>query len=331
MEAQSRILLILRFLYEKTDAEHPVTSRQIKRMLEEQGQPAPDSRTIDSDIEMIQAAGIRVIRSHYNGGSARYCIEERAFDTIELKILMDAVSSSQFFSADRSRKIIQKLAHLTNEREREQLLSTMGSIPSIKKAAGGKIYAADALFRAIVARRKIQFQLVEFAVPDKKPVLHRGGKIYTVSPYALVWNQDRYYLVAHEKERNIILTPRADHIRRVKMLEESISPPPEGFDIGNYCSRRYKMYSGPEEEITLLCKNHLLGKVIDHFGSDFACTPVSDTVFKATVLASVGPTLFGWLFQYAGDMQLTGPESVVSQYKNHLRNAEPDLLSGCEI
>ncbi len=326
LDGQSRILLILRYLYEKTDAEHPVTTRQIKQMLEERGLSAPDSRTIDSDIAMIQAAGFKVSRTHYNGGSARYHVAERGFDTIELKILMDAISSSQFLSMERSEKIIHQLASFANERERKELLSTMGDLRAMKRAAGGKIYAADALYRAILARKKIQFQLVEYAVPNKKPILHRRGKIYTVSPYALIWNQDRYYLIAHEEERNIILTPRADHIRRVKITPDPILPTPEGFDISLYFSRRYKMFSGPEEEVTLLCKNHLLGKMIDHFGPVFECLPVSDSVFKVTVLTSVGPTFFGWIFQYAGDMQLIGPESVVQQYKNHLSSIESDLL-----
>ena len=33
-----------------------------------------------------------------------------------------------------------------------------------------------------------------------------------------------------------------------------------------YYNQTYKMYSGPEHEITLICDNSLIGKVIDRFG-----------------------------------------------------------------
>ncbi len=86
------------------------------------------------------------------------------------------------------------------------------------------------------------------------------------------------------------------------------------------------MYDGPVEEITLLCKNHLLGKLIDRFGTEFECIPVSDTVFKATVQASIGNTFFGWIFQYAGEMEIVEPKHVVDLYANHRKKAEQKLL-----
>ena len=96
---------------------------------------------------------------------------------------------------------------------------------------------------------------------------------------------------------------------------------PADFDIGYYYSTTYKMYSGPEREISLICDNSLIGKVIDRFGRDFECIPVSDQAFKAIVRASIGPTFYGWLFQYAGKMTLAGPPELVEDYNRHRRKA----------
>ena len=57
MESQSRLLHILRYLYDYTDAEHDVSSRDIMRMLENMGISAPDRRTIDSDVDALISAG----------------------------------------------------------------------------------------------------------------------------------------------------------------------------------------------------------------------------------------------------------------------------------
>ena len=98
MQDQSRILLILRYLYNHTDADHQVSTKDIKHMLEEKGIPAPVSRTIDSDIEQLIAAGFDVIRTHENGKPACYKMIDRDFDTVELKVLIDAVAASRFIS-----------------------------------------------------------------------------------------------------------------------------------------------------------------------------------------------------------------------------------------
>ena len=320
MDSQSRLLHILRYLYDFTDAEHDVSSKDIMRMLESKGISPPDRRTIDSDIDALIAVGHDIQKTHRQGAVARYRVVERDFDTVELKILIDAVAASQFINAERSKHIIERLASLASISDRKGLVCETASLISIKNAVGRNLYVADDIYRAIISKRKIQYQMVDYSVPDMELIPHREGHIYTISPYALIWSNDRYYLVGHEEERNAILTPRVDHIQEIKVLDEPIKPVPPDFDIGYYYSTTYKMYTGPEHEITLICDNSLIGKMIDRFGKDFECIPVSDHAFKAVVRASIGPTFYGWLFQYAGKMTLAGPPEVVNEYNKHRKN-----------
>ena len=321
MESQSRLLRILKYLYDSTDAEHDVSSKDIKCMLESNGISSPDRRTIDSDVDALISAGHDIQKIHRQGALARYKVVERDFDTVELKILIDAVAASQFINAERSKHIIQRLASLASLSDREGLVCETQNLISIKNAVGRNMYVADDLYRAIVAKRKIRYQMLDYSVPDMKPVPHRNGHMYTVSPYALIWSNDRYYLIAYEEDRDTIITPRVDHIQKTNILDEPIKPAPPDFDIGYYYSTTYKMYTGPEREITLICENSIIGKVIDRFGKSFECIPVSERTFKAVVRASIGPTFFGWLFQYAGKMTLAGPPEVVDEYNKHRKKA----------
>ena len=321
MQEQSRILLILRYLYDQTDADHHVSTKDIKKMLEENGIEAPVSRTIDSDVEQLIAAGFDVVRTHENGKPACYKIVERDFDTVELKVLIDAVAASRFISVERSKRMISHLSSMAGITDRSYLEGSIKNVASIKKAVGGTMYVADSLYRAIIAGQKVQFQMIEYQAPDKTIVPHHNGKTYVVSPYATIWANDRYYLLAHEEERDIIITPRLDHIRKVKILDEPIHTQPKGFNIGYYYSSVYKMYGGPETDVTIECENQLIGKFIDRFGLDFECIPVTDHSFQATVKACIGNTFYGWLVQYAGQMTLKGPEQAVEQYKAHLLKA----------
>ena len=323
---KSRILLIMHYLYENTDADHDVSSKDIMKMLGENGLPTNDNRTIERDIDLLIASGFDISKSHRNGVPPRYKVVGRDFDTVELKILIDAVAASRFIQLNRSRHLIRHLADLADPSARAALLAEVDNLPSIKQAVGGTMYVADTLYRAIISRRKVTFQMIDFSVPEKQAVLHRNGHLYTVSPYEMIWSNDRYYLLAYEEERGIILTPRVDHITSVTILEEEITPAPETFDIGYYYSSSYKMYDGPEKEITLLCRNQLLDKFMDRFGRNFECIPVTRDIFRATVTASIGPTFYGWLLQYAGQMQLIAPESVVDAYRKLRRKAGSSLL-----
>ena len=141
----------------------------------------------------------------------------------------------------------------------------------------------------------------------------------------MIWSNDRYYLVAYDEEQERIITPRIDRIRYVRVTETPAHTVPDSFDIGYYYSSSYKMFDGPVEEITLHCKNHLLGKMMDRFGSDFECIPVSDSTFQTTVRASVGNTFYGWLLQYAGDIEIVEPKHIIDDFRQQMMKAEIGL------
>ena len=324
MQEQSRILMILRYLYDQTDPDHLVSSRDIKNMLEQNGIEAPVSRTIDSDVDQMIAAGHDVVRHHINGGSMHYYIGKREYDSIELKELIDMIAGSRDISIERSKRMISRIAQKACITDRPYLESTLDQVRSIKKAAGGALYVADALFKAVISQKQIQFSMIDYRIPDKTVVPHPDKKKYEVSPYATIWANGNYYLVAYDEDNECITTPRMDLIRKVKILDKMITPPPADFDLSNY-HNIYQLSEGSEAEVTIVCENHLLRKFIDRFGAEFECIPLTDHSFQATVKTYVGNTFFGWLFQYAGEMRLTGPKSAVSQYKKHLKMASNDM------
>ena len=321
MENKSRILLLLKYLYRNTDAEHDVSSRELIDMLTAEGVRAPDRRTIDTDVDLLNAAGCDIERVRRNGVATRYRVASRLFETVELKIMIDAIAASRFLTANRSRRIITRLAALASRADQERLLAGIDKLDEFKDAQGTTLYVANDLYAAIVAKRKVSFEMFDYSIPDLNPVPHRDGQTYIVSPYAMIWNTDRYYLIAYETKRNMIITPRPDHIRNVKLLPDPVDPTPPGFDIRKYCAYTYKMYPGPERNVTLLCNNDLVGKLVDHFGHNIQCWPIDENHFRAVVHTVINVTFFGWLFQYAGEMALVGPRDVVDQYTAHCQAA----------
>ena len=61
--------------------------------------------------------------------------------------------------------------------------------------------------------------------------------------------------------------------------------------------------------------------IVDKFGEDFDVEHISKDRFQTTVLANVIKTFFGWVFTYAGEIQIVGPEGVCKEYRKQLRKA----------
>ena len=102
-----RILELLRFLYERTDENHPATVSDIIAHLNGKGILAV-RQTVYADTNALIDAGIDivVVKSTQN----QYFMGSRLFEYPELKMLTDAVASSKIISAKKSEELVQKLS-----------------------------------------------------------------------------------------------------------------------------------------------------------------------------------------------------------------------------
>ena len=105
-ETKSRILYILKYLLQNTDAEHYATTGDILTYLKENGISC-DRKTIPGDIAKLCDIGtdIEEERSREN----RYSLSSHLFTLPEVKLLMDAVESSKFITARKSSELADKL------------------------------------------------------------------------------------------------------------------------------------------------------------------------------------------------------------------------------
>lgn len=195
MQKQSniRILEILKYLYLRTDEDHPATVADIMEHLKGKG-ISTVRQTVYGDLEDLIAAGIDVVvtKSTQN----QYFIGDRLFEYPELKMLTDAVASSKIISAEKTDELIQKICQLTSESGARQL-RRLAAISSRIKPHNEKVYyIIDGIQNAILENRQIQFQYYEYT-PEKECVLKHGGYRYKLDPYALEWKNDHYYLIGY--------------------------------------------------------------------------------------------------------------------------------------
>ena len=109
MANKSRVLYLLRYLREHSDEDHPVATAEIRQELAGKGCPVT-VETLRDDIRMLREAGFDILVNESSGLATTYAWVDRAFDTAELQILIDAAASARFIPLSRSKKLIEKLS-----------------------------------------------------------------------------------------------------------------------------------------------------------------------------------------------------------------------------
>lgn len=310
-----RLLLILKMLYEETDENHPYTTNDILEKLEREGISA-ERKTLRSDLDVLIDAGFDIVfeRSSPN----RYFWGSRLFDTAELKMLIDAVSSARFITESQSRKLVSKLSSLAGKYQGDTLRRHL-YVPNRVKRSNRKImYYTDAITAAINRGKKITFQYSDFDA-EKHHILRNDGETYILSPYALYWNDDYYYVVGWSDKHENISAFRVDRLYAPKVREEMDAvPAPKDFDAGEYSKQIYRMYSGPEVTVELSCLNEMMKYVIDRFGEDVQTEKENEARFKATVRVDLSPTFYGWVFGFGGKIRIDSPVQAKREYREML-------------
>ena len=325
---KGRIIFLEHYLLDHSDSDNPVTTEALLKAYEEHGLSA-HRNTIRDDLETLKEEGIQIESKRVGNGKGHY-IAERPFEFTELLALIDAVSSSQFISASKSKILIRKLAAMAIEKDRKELTATAYAADRIKTGSQVAFSALGTASRAVRRGKKLCFQYIDY-LPTKEEILRHDGKIYTVSPYALVWSDGRYYVPSYDEEKDAIVPYRIDRMREVRISgqQADLRLP---FDLNEYCRSTVLMYGGnkPEEDVTLIAENYTLLYLIDHFGEDIQTEIVDEKHIRVVLHVAPSHTFFSWIFQFDGAIRIIGPEHVKVDYEAMLLKALNEQLQGAE-
>lgn len=324
METKSRILYLMRILEQYTDEEHPLTTNQLIDKLQDDYGISAYRTTIAKDIVALKEFGIDVVTVHST--QCKYFIGSRKFELPELKLLIDAIESSKFITAKKSENLIEKIHTLTSKGQITKLKRNNCVIERIKPDNEQIYYIVDAINDAINTGKQISFQYYEYSGLKKK-VLRNKGEVYKLSPYKLLWSGDYYYVIGYSEKKSKVINFRVDRIAATPdILEKDSIPMPADFDLENFTKEVFFMFSGDKVQVDLRCDNSLMKTMIDRFGEDVTTLAYDMTSFRLITEVSASPTFFGWVFGFAGKVQILGPENVKEQYKQMIANANNDNL-----
>ncbi|WP_171020620.1 helix-turn-helix transcriptional regulator [Anaerofustis stercorihominis] len=310
-----RIFLILKLLYEKSDEENPLTTKDIFSYLKEHNINI-DRKTFNEDISFLsEVMGYDIICE--KGNKNIYFFGERLFELPELAMLIDAVSSSQFISKKKSKIIINKLMMLVSENQRRHLNRNIINTGKVKTNNNLIYYIIDLINTAINKNKKISFRYYDYNI-NKDKIFKNNGEVYILSPYTLYWNQDKYYLVGYSDKRNDVVSFRVDRMEIPTMLDDERTKFPDGFSITDYGKKIFSMFPGEEKEVILKCKNELMKYIIDKFGEVVPVLEKGKEDFLVKVRVGLSPTFYAWIFQFEGGIKIVSPQNVIDDFNKML-------------
>ena len=322
-EAKLRPLYLAKILYEQTDEEHFLTTAQLMHILEEQYGVKSHRQTIKAEIELLKQFGLEIeeVKSTQN----RYNLFGRRFDTPELRLLIDAVESSKFITAAKSKELVGKLCSLASDHVASTLKRNVSCEGRIKPGNERAYIIVDAINEAINSNKKISFQYFRYNVRKEKKI-KRNGEPYIITPLHLVWNGDYYYMVGVYDYQQKLGSFRVDRIAKCPtILDEAGTPAPDGFNIDEYINTTFRMFKCEHEEVELICDNDVMDSSIDRFGEGVTTYAYDMTAFRAVVNVAVSHVFYSWVFGFGGKVKIKGPENVKEKYAEMLRAAVTGL------
>ncbi len=322
-ETKLRPLCLLKILYEKTDADHPLSTNELIALMDREYGLHVYRTTIATDVEQLKKFGIdvQVIKLASN----QYYIGNRLFSLSELKLLIDAVESSKFITEEKSKELVGKLISLASDNKASELKRNL-CIEGRIKPDNEQIYnIVDVLNDAINQGKKVSFQYFQYNVRKEKKLRH-DGEIYTFSPYTLVWNGDYYYVIGFSDKHQNVGSFRVDRIYdQPKILRENAVACPEDFDEAKYIKTMFRMYNTEPQTVELICDNDLMDAIIEKFGCDVRTYAYSLSAFKAEVEVAVSHVFYSWVFGFGGKVRINAPTSVKDEYAEMVKSVASKL------
>lgn len=311
-----KLLYIMQYLMERTDEDHMVTTQDIIGYLEQYGIHA-ERKSIYTDIDQLMEFGLDIIRVRERPGG--YYLASRQFELAELKLLVDAVQASRFITARKSGDLIRKLESLCSKEQARQLHRQVVVTDRNKAANENIYYNVDLIYNAIAQNAKIRFQYFEWSA-EKEMRLRRDGSWYEVSPWALLWDNENYYLVAFDDRSSDIRHYRVDKMLKIGLMNEAREGKSgfEDLDIAGYAGKTFGMFAGEEETVTLVSDSGLTGVMIDRFGRDVALREQDDGHIRARVKVAVSRQFFGWVAGLGAAVKIEAPARVAAAYREYL-------------
>lgn len=311
-----RLLKLREILFEETDEHNELGISEIAEKLRQIIPDKPiDHRTIKRDLEILDKFDFEIMRNEGKYGKILYSHQSRLFETYQLRLIIDAILSARFVTTNEKKKLIKKVKQLTSR----QIAKTLPE-PILFSQSSSMDYEQvklniDFVHRAISEQKVIAYQYGKFNV-EKEFEFNRNGEIYFVDPYALIWQNDYYYLIGRFRRTDEVRHYRLDRMRNISIYDKKFRK--KNFDLHSYVNQSFHMFAGEEIRIKVRFHNDLVNVVLDRFGRDVDIKPEDEEHFVLSTKAKLSDGLINWILTWGHQAKVLEPEHLVETVKGKI-------------
>lgn len=308
-----KLLYLADILNEKTDDTHFLTANDICNELEKLGITA-ERKSIYKDINVLKDYGMDIILNTEKN-TRGYFVGSRKFELAELRLLLDAVQAANFISPKKTSALVKKIESFASTNQ-SKILHKQVYVDNRPKCSNEELfYTITALDNAINSGVKVSFTYSRRKITEEFKT-SKEDKSFTVSPYALIWSDDHYYLICNNEKYDNLMNLRIDRIKKVVTTTEKsrsfseVSDYKLKFNSADYASKLFNMYSGEPRPVEFVCDNEMLEQVLDRFGEKVKMQKFDDEHFSVKTNAAVSDGLVSWLLGFGGKIKVKSPNDL---------------------
>lgn len=307
-----KLLYIVMILERYSDEEHPVSAAFIISKLNGYGISA-ERKAIYDDIECLTEFGYDIIKTRIP--KVGYFLAYRDFELPEVYLLEDAVRTAHFITEKKTRDLCRKLDKMLSEHQLSRNTSGIYINTDGKTKNESIFYSIDTITRAIDNRHKIAFKYGVRRLNSNREIVTEF-KDRCISPYAMTWQDDHYYLIGNYDKYDNLVHLRIDRMKSVVETDEKcrrfseVSKYTDSFNVAEYTQSLFDMFVGERKPVHLKCAIGLLEQIVDRFGENIFVSNVTDSHFEINVECAVSHGLCSWLSGFADDIEVISPAEL---------------------
>ena len=317
-----KLLHLAEIFLTRTDEDHPLTADQLVAELKKSGIDS-ERKSIYSDIAYLIDFGMDIEKNSEKGRG--YYLAERDYQLAEVRLLMDAVQAASFITPKKTRELINKIEGLTSVYQAQEL-SRQVYIDNRNKQNNEEIYYnIDYIHRAITNNKKIALKYRRRGFSPEGNIVWTVKNL-TISPYAMLWSDDNYYVIGNNQKYDNLIHLRLDRIKNVVELNEpsrhfsEVSEYKTFFDVADYANRLFNVYGGETVTVEFLCRADKVEQILDRFGEDVKIRLRSDGRFSFRFQAALSEGLVADILKLGDAVEVLAPIKLRTMVKDRVES-----------
>ena len=268
-------LQILKILRENSCKEKPITQAEIGKLLRADGHIC-DRKTISRNIGYLLANGHNIEK--ISGGGSFYV--DSTFSEDEIIMIVDAIYSSPKISQANATLLIDKLSSAISYKIK-YAYKNVHKVGEVIEFDRQTLLFIEKISQAVNNNNKIYISYNQFD-KDEDPLSYKE-EFSVVSPYFVISENGKYFLVCCQEDRSNLTTYNLDHITDVEVRENTQAKPitqTNGADFEKYASEHINNFSSRIVNAKIrLCSHEAVENVVECFGKMAKFTTKNNVLF----------------------------------------------------